>query len=53
MRRIKVYLESGYSQIPDRHTVIEVDDDYTDQEINEEAFDAISGMISWGWEEID
>lgn len=53
MRKIKVFVESGYAQIPSRHTIIEVDDDCTDQEINEEAVNSVLGMMSWGWEDID
>lgn len=51
MKKIKVVIESGYAQVPDKYVVIEVDDDATDKEINEEAFDAMTNMVEWYWEE--
>lgn len=47
MRRIKLWVETGYEEI------IEVDDDATDEEIDEEARMFLFDNISYGWYEVD
>jgi len=52
MKKIKVYVDSGYVGCKNEN-VIEVEDDATEEEIEELAGEAIYEMIDIGWYEVD
>ncbi len=52
MRKIKLWIETGIVG-GDFETIIEVDDDATEEEIEEEASLFLAEHISYGWDEID
>lgn len=52
MRKIKLWIETGYASC-DYDTIIEVDDDATEEEIDEEAYIFLFDKISYGWSELD
>ena len=51
MRKIKAYLETGFvgCRIEEE---FEVEDDATQQQIEEEAREALFNSIDWGWHEV-
>ena len=56
MKRYKVTIESGYAQTPNRETIIDFEDAFTDEEIEAECAVALQGMfenMSSGWHEVD
>ena len=48
MRQIIVYVTTGYTG-SERRRVIAVEDDATEEEIQEEALSTIYELIDWGW----
>lgn len=48
MKEIIVYVTTGYSG-SERRRVIEVPDDATEEEIQEEALGTVYELIDWGW----
>ena len=48
MKEIIVYVTTGYSD-SERRRVIEVPDDATEEEIQEEALETVYELIDWGW----
>ena len=56
MRKIKAYIQFPWACIPDDEYEFEVENDATEEEINERANDIINEMIwnrvNCGWEEI-
>lgn len=56
MRKIKAYVEFPWAGIPNEEYEFEVNDDATEDEINEIANEVINEMVwnrvSGGWEEI-
>lgn len=48
MKRITVHVTTGI-QGADRECEIEVEDDATDEQIEEDAKDAMFSMIEWSW----
>ena len=51
MRKIKAYLETGFV-VCRFEEEFEVEDDATQQQIEEEAREAIFNSIDWGWHEV-
>lgn len=51
MRTIKWHSENGM-QGSDREGEIEVEDDASDDEIDNEVREAVFDFFSWGWEEV-
>ena len=52
MRRIEVYVSTG--KVGSRCSeVIEVEDDMSDDEIDEQAKDAMFNLIEWSWRDAD
>ncbi len=51
MKKIEVSVSTNYIQCKDT-TVIEVEDDATEEEINESALDAIFELIEYSWQEV-
>ena len=52
MRKIKLWVETGYVGA-NYEEIIEVDDDATDEEIDEEARRFLFDNISYGYQEVD
>ena len=52
MRKIKLWVETGYVGA-NYEEIIEVDDDATDEEIDEEARMFLFDNISYGYQEVD
>ncbi len=50
MRKIKVYLETGFAGCRIEEE-IEVEDDATDDQVEEQAHEAIFDRVDWGWYE--
>jgi hypothetical protein len=48
MRKITVYVSTGYVGCQKSET-FEVEDDCSDEEIDEQAQEIMFGMIEWGW----
>jgi hypothetical protein len=51
MKKIKVYVATRFVRSQDS-LIIEVEDDATEEEINQAALEAMFEMIEWGYEEI-
>lgn len=51
MREIKLWVETGFYNAC-HEEVIEVDDDYTDEDLDGIARDYMEENISFGWEEL-
>lgn len=51
MREIKLWVETGYYSTC-HEEIIEVDDDCTNEELDEFAKEFIHEVISYGWEEL-
>ncbi len=51
MKKIEVSVSTNYIQCKDT-TVIEVEDDATEEDINESALDAIFELIEYSWQEV-
>ena len=52
MRKIKLWIETGFVNC-DYEKIIKVDDDATEEEIEEEARLFLAEHISYGWDEVD
>lgn len=50
MRKIKWHVSLGFAGA-DRHGEVDVDDDCTEEEINEIVRGEMSNFLEWGWEE--
>lgn len=51
MRKIKAYLDTGFAGCRIEEE-FEVEDDATQQQIEEEAREAVFDSIDWGWHEV-
>ena len=51
MRKIKAYLDTGFAGCRIEEE-FEVEDDATQQQIEEEAREAVFNSIDWGWHEV-
>lgn len=51
MRKIKAYLETGFAGCRIEEE-FEVEDDATQEQIEEEAREAVFNSIDWGWHEV-
>ncbi len=52
MKKINVSVSTNFVQCK-ATTTIEVEDDATEKEINEQALDAVFEMIDYGWNEVE
>jgi hypothetical protein len=52
MRKIKVYLDTGFAGCK-HEDIIEVDDDITDEDVDEIARDTAFNWIEWGWYDVE
>ena len=52
MRKIKLWVETGYVNA-NHEVIIEVEDDITDEELDEDAKEYMLDRISYGWYEME
>lgn len=52
MKTVKIFCTMGYTGCT-YSDIIEVPDDFDDEDITEEAFEAIKERLDWGWERVE